>query len=40
MDETNALFARNELLTAVHDPARDAAIQQVVDAEGKKDNST
>jgi len=40
MDETIVLFARNELLMAVHAPARDAAIQQVVEAEGKKDNST
>jgi hypothetical protein len=39
MDETNVLFARNELLTAVHAPSRDAAIKQVVEAEEKKDNS-
>jgi hypothetical protein len=36
MDETNALFARNELFTVVHVPARDAGIQQVFEAEGEK----
>jgi hypothetical protein len=36
MDETNVLFVRNELFTVVHAPARDAGIQQVVEAEGGK----
>jgi hypothetical protein len=34
MDETNVLFARNELFAVVHVPAGDAGIQQVVEAEG------
>jgi len=35
MDETNVLFARNELFMVVHAPARDAGIEQVVvEAEG------
>jgi hypothetical protein len=38
MDETNVLFARNELFTVVHAPARDAGIQQVVEAEKKNFN--
>jgi hypothetical protein len=36
MDETNVLFARNELFTVVHAPARDAGIQQFVEAEWGK----
>ena len=30
MDETNVIFARNELFTMVHAAPRDAGIQQVV----------